>query len=769
MKKWELCMINAQQLTTCDQEPIHLLSKIQQSGVMFVLDNEDLSILQVSDNCVGLISKAPSDVLQTPFSLYFNNSIVENIKSISSSNDKSSKAQIFFDSFDEKRLFFAIHIEEHYTIVEISDVSANQENGNSIETKADMIKKSIAHCENILSFDELLKEITKSVQEISGFDRVLLYKFDKDNNGTVLAEEYQNFDESLLGHRFPASDIPVQARALYIKNRFRIIEDASETNAILIPTINSRSNAPVDMSMCYLRSVSPIHIEYLKNMGVMASMSISIAINDKLWGLIACHNKTAKKIPLSSYEIYYLLSSIFSSQIHQKELLEQYKLSATLQLKRELFITTLNQYSEYSFKEALHFEIDNLVQLINADEAIIVEEENIISKKSNLSKLEILKLLNIAKKDHKDGRFECSHLGVVYPEILEFSYRLGGLLAVRFPNEKNMWILFLKYEQLRSVFWAGNPKKQVEFKDGLMVINPRASFESWKEDVIGSSSIFLDEEIVSVELLTHKLESSIKLFEKYSETKKIKEEKLAQESKFQEQKLASISEVVGNIAHQWRQPLSVITTIASSTQLKNEIGDLSYETIEVSMEKIMSYSRYLSQTIEDFRNMMSNSIELSELSIVSIIKKALILYETVLENNNIEIFYDLEDDILLIGSENELISAFLNLLNNAIDAVSNKEKKIIFIKSSFVDEKLEIIVCDNGDGIDPAIIERIFEPYFTTKHQSIGTGLGLSIAYRILHTHHHASLKALNDTFIVNDNRYCGACLVIAFDKKATM
>lgn len=762
-------MINALQLTTCDQEPIHLLSKIQQSGVMFVLDIDDLSILQVSDNCSKLINKIPSDILETPFALYFPKSIIKKIIDIVEAKNITSKAQIFFDDLNKKRLFFAIHIEKHYIIVEISDVTSNQNNIKSLETKENMIKKSVAHCENILNFIELVTEIAKSVKEISGFDRVLIYKFDKDNNGTVLAEEYENFDESLLGHRFPASDIPVQARSLYVNNRFRIIENAGETNAILVPTINSRTNTPLDMSMCYLRSVSPIHIEYLKNMGVMASMSISIVINGKLWGLIACHNKTPKKIPLSAYEIYYLLSSIFSSQIQQKEVLEQYKLSSTLQLKRELFITSLNQYSDNSFDEALNFEIDNLTKLINCDEAIIVNEGHNISKKSNLRDDEILRLLAIVKEQKKKDIFDCSNLGILYPEVLSFSNKIGGMLALNFPNYKNIWILFLKYEQIHSVFWAGNPSKQVEFKNGIMVINPRASFESWKEDVVGSSSVFLDEEISSAQLLTKKLESTIKLFQKYEEAKKIKEEKLAQEAKFQEQKLASISEVIANIAHQWRQPLSVITTLASAIQIRQEYRNLTDEILSDNMKKIMIHSEYLSKTIDDFRHFMQNTTELSKISIVSIIKKALNLYDTVFQNNNIEVYSILEDDIIINGNENELITAFMNLFNNAIDAVSQNEQKIIYITSTTINKKLIVEICDNGCGITTEIADKLFEPYFTTKHKSVGTGLGLSIAYKTFHTNHNAFLKATNKEFIVNNNNYFGACLTIQFDENKSI
>jgi light-regulated signal transduction histidine kinase (bacteriophytochrome) len=703
---------------------------------MFVVTYDDFLIVQVSDNCSCLIQKEPSEILETSFDIYFPKTTIEKMTNISQPKNIFTEAQIFFDDFKGKRLCFAIHIEEHYIIIEVSDVTLSHSSENQ-KPKESLIKKSIAHYENALSFQELIDSIGQSVKDISGFDRVLIYKFDNDNNGTVLSEVSENFDESLMGHRFPASDIPLQARTLYIKNRFRQIEDANEKNAVMIPTINRCTDAPLDMSMCYLRSVSPVHIEYLKNMGVMASMSISIVIGGKLWGLIACHHKTSKRISLPNFDIYYLLSSIFSYQIQEKEMLEQYKLTTTLQLKRELFINGLNQYSENSFQEALNFEIKHLLNVIVCDEVIIIDGENIIAKKSSLNNDEILKVHSIANENDEATLFVSSNLGISYPEVLNFSQKLGGILAVRFPTNKNMSIVFLKYEQIYSVLWAGNPNKQVEFIDGVMVINPRASFESWKEVVTGSSSLFLNEEISSIKILTQELELSIKLFQKYEETKKIKEEKLAQEMiMLQQSKMASMGEMVGNIIHQWRQPLSLISTYATGIMVKKEHGLLNDEVLHESCEKINESTQRLSDIITVFRNYLMATKELKDVVLQDILNQSLEIINVTLLDNGITLKRNIQaqEPIIIQMVAGELSEVIINIINNAKDILLENEVENPWITVEFLktDNNIAITIEDNGGGVPTEVMPRIFEQYFTTKDKAHGTGIGLYMSYQIV-------------------------------------
>ncbi|MDD2697495.1 MAG: PAS domain-containing protein [Arcobacteraceae bacterium] len=232
-------------------------------------------------------------------------------------------------------------------------------------------------------------------------------------------------------------------------------------------------------------------------------------------------------------------------------------------------------------------------------------------------------------------------------------------------------------------------------------------------------------------------------------------------------KLASMGEMIGNIAHQWRQPLSVITTMASGIQLKKELGMLNENTLDESMDTIAEQANYLSHTIDDFRNFIRNSDEEMPLDIKTTLLKTLSLVSAVLKNHDITVIQNIEDTITIIGHENELIQAFINIINNARDAVeeniSNKDDKFIFITTKATDNGVIIEIKDNGGGIPQNIINKIFEPYFTTKHQSIGTGIGLSMTYKILTEHHNGKIEVHNEEYQYNGKNYKGACFTMMF------
>ena len=237
---------------------------------------------------------------------------------------------------------------------------------------------------------------------------------------------------------------------------------------------------------------------------------------------------------------------------------------------------------------------------------------------------------------------------------------------------------------------------------------------------------------------------------------------------FEEQsKLAAMGEMIGNIAHQWRQPLSVITTISSGIKVRSEYEKLENYNVVSDMNIIMEQAQYLSQTIDDFRNFIRDTNEVQNLSIKNTIEKTLTILHSVIVNNGITIITDLKDDMDINGYENELIQSFINIINNAKDAIKehlkNNDEKLIFINTSKEKSSLIITIKDNGGGIPHNVIHRIFEPYFTTKNKSVGTGIGLSMSYKMLVERHNASIDVSNEEYIYNNKNYKGACFKIIF------
>jgi signal transduction histidine kinase len=230
-------------------------------------------------------------------------------------------------------------------------------------------------------------------------------------------------------------------------------------------------------------------------------------------------------------------------------------------------------------------------------------------------------------------------------------------------------------------------------------------------------------------------------------------------------KLASMGEMIGNIAHQWRQPLNVISTIASGIKIKSEYSQINVSEILPDMTTIIKQTQYLSDTIDDFRDFIKNSNNKEKIILKEAIEKTLSITYSSMKSNNITIIKDIENDIFIEGFKNQLIQAFINILNNAKDALNEKEilDKFIFISAKKIDDNLVLIIKDNAKGIDENIMHKIFEPYFTTKHKSIGTGIGLSLVHQIITTHHNATIDVSNEQFIYNENVYTGACFKITF------
>jgi signal transduction histidine kinase len=229
----------------------------------------------------------------------------------------------------------------------------------------------------------------------------------------------------------------------------------------------------------------------------------------------------------------------------------------------------------------------------------------------------------------------------------------------------------------------------------------------------------------------------------------------------QQSKMAAMGEMLGNIAHQWRQPLSVITTVATGMKLQKEFNSLDDETFEKSINNITNSALYLSDTIEDFRNFFRTDKEETIFTIKDIFEKVFKLTDAQFRNHEI-IFVNDINDFELFGFENEFIQALINILNNAKDALENKDNpKLIFISTSKNENKAIIKITDNAGGIDDEIIDKICEPYFTTKHQSKGTGIGLYMTEEIIVKHMKGSLIFKNVDVIYENKNYKGVEITI--------
>jgi PAS domain S-box-containing protein len=236
-------------------------------------------------------------------------------------------------------------------------------------------------------------------------------------------------------------------------------------------------------------------------------------------------------------------------------------------------------------------------------------------------------------------------------------------------------------------------------------------------------------------------------------------------------KLVAMGEMIGNIAHQWRQPLSVVSTSASGVKVQKRMGVLSDEELEKSMDLIVSQTQYLSQTIDDFRDFIKKDTHQTKepIKIKETIEKVLTLIDSSLSNNYITVIKKIEDDGVVLGYQTELIQALINIINNAKDAmklnISDEEDRFLFVTTQKANGKIKLTITDTGGGVPVKFLDRVFEPYFTTKHQSVGTGIGLYMARDIITNHHKATLEVKNVTFDHEGKKHTGASFCMVFDE----
>ncbi len=232
-----------------------------------------------------------------------------------------------------------------------------------------------------------------------------------------------------------------------------------------------------------------------------------------------------------------------------------------------------------------------------------------------------------------------------------------------------------------------------------------------------------------------------------------------------QEKLISMGEMIGNIAHQWRQPLAVISMAANSIRLDSELGNLNSKDINKLVHEINENSQYLSNTINTFRDFIKGDDTYSLVSLYKVLQTSIMLTEASRKENFIELVVDIDENIKVEGNENELEQVLINILNNAKDKLIEKEDedRYIFLSTNRKNKKVEIKVLDNAGGFNLEIIDRVIEPYFTTKHQSVGTGLGLTIAQKII-TRHKGTLTVYNESFDYNGKHYIGASVSIVLE-----
>ena len=462
-------------LTNCDREPIHIPGSIQSHGCLIATDIHASIILRHSSNLPaafaidGEINGRPLESLLGPDATHS----VRN--ALTTSNDASRPALILGLRLGSGKTFdVAVHCFKSTVIIEFEKAS------DVAEQPLALARNMLSRLRNIDDVDRLIRDSARLVQAVLGYDRVMIYRFTHDGAGQVVSEAKRGNLESFLGQFFPASDIPQQARALYLRNTIRTISDAGGERIPLVPVLDA-SGEPLDLSYAHLRSVSPIHCEYLRNMGVAASMSISVIVGGELWGLIACHHYSPRVLSTARRVAAEMFGDFFS--LHLEALKQKRKLDSASRARRSLDRVLQLASHQTDIAEVLRDNLADFDEIMSSDGSGLWIDGN-WHPRGVVPPASAIPALARFVGSVCDGRIWATHaLSQRLAGAADYSADVSGLLAIPLSQRPRDYLFFFRREVIQTLNWAGNPEKSYETGPLGDRLTPRKSFAIWKEAV----------------------------------------------------------------------------------------------------------------------------------------------------------------------------------------------------------------------------------------------------------------------------------------------
>jgi chemotaxis family two-component system sensor kinase Cph1 len=714
-------------ITSLKEAPIHLVSEIQPHGILLVLQEPDLQILQVSRNTFSTFGISPEDMLQQELEDLLDPYQIQKIKFwLSEENlDFINPTKIWIrKQGDEYTIFDATFYRnsEGFLILEL-EPTASQENIPFLSFYH-LAQASINRLEKSKSLGDFSQIIVQEIRKMTGFDRVMLYKFCDDRHGSVIAEEKIATLESYLGLHYPESDIPQPARQLFIENSIRVIPDTNiQSSAELFPRINPVSGQPIDLTNSILRSAAPCHLEYLHNMGVAASLTISLIKDHKLWGLIACHHQSPKYVSYELRKACEFLGRIIFSEISGKEETEDYDYQLNLNHIQSLLVEYMSQ--EPNFIDGLVKNQINLLNLTNAEGAAIYFGGKYTLIGNTPQEEELNFLGEWLRNNGEDEVFFTDSLPQIYPEAISFKNVASGLLAI--PISGKNYILWFRPEMIQTVNWGGNPHQafSVDESEGNVRLCPRKSFELWKEIVQLTSLPWQNVEVKAALELQKSIINII--LRQADELAQLAED--LQRSNVELRKFAYVA------SHDLQEPLNQVANYVQLLEMRYEAE------LDADAKEFIGYvveGVILMQTLIDdvlaYCNVDTLGITFQVTEVETALNRTLKNLRQRIGETGAIITHDPLPTVM--ADETQLIQLFLNLIGNAIKFRSSQLPKIHISAKRLEDEWL-FSVQDNGIGLDPQFSDRIFTIFqrLHTRDKYPGTGIGLAICKKIIECH----------------------------------
>lgn len=720
-------------LADCAREAIRVPGAIQPHGVLLALSGDPLCIDQASANCATVLGYASSELLGRPLSVLI----------------APEQALLIALAWASPR---GVDADPLRLTIGTSDFSASLQGGaqalimelepwvDPVQERSRLITRVLRNLQAATTLETLFDISVHEIQALTGYDRVMIYRFEPEGHGKVVAEALTGTLPSYSGLNFPGSDIPPQARELYRLNWIRVIPDATYTPVPLVPALRPDSGQPLDLGYSTLRSVSPVHCEYLKNMGVQSSMSISLLDDGQLWGLIACGHPSPLLVPREYRDACALIGQLLSAKISAI-------VAANLQREREDKVALLGQLAD-AMSRADREILDGLVNrpellqaLTTAGGAAVLIEERLHRFGACPAAQDIRALhawirdVGLARQKLKERAAGLQGLGVFHTDSLHQAYAPGaayrdvasGVIAFILPKPVDNAVMWFRPQITSTMNWSGNPAQHLSpgpAGSASHRLHPRQSFALWEEQVEGVALPWSRGDLYAAEDIRR---SAL-------------ENDLERQVQREQEAVRLRDELVAVVSHDLRNPMSIIimqcglmqrwavndTTVANH-RMRRALG-----TIETATTRMNSLLEDLLDTakIEAGRYQMA----CVPLSVTSLLEEACGLLVTLTAAKDIELNCRAAPGLVVEADAERIFQVLSNLVGNAIKFTPKGGQ--INIDVSGNGPQVQFCIKDNGIGIPPEHLPHIFQRYWSVKEGNPrGNGLGLYISQGIIIAH----------------------------------
>ncbi|KTC25176.1 ATPase [Pseudomonas putida] len=709
-------------LANCAREQIRTPGSIQPQGFMVVVQEPAMLIRQVSENLPDWLGVEIDALLGVHFDAVVQDgcSFVEQLGELD--EDQSQPYHVadvqFLIGQQAQRLPMMLHRHDQVLIAEFQRPAAVPAPSSRLYP---LVRSFVGGAPDSESIDELCERAVRVIKRLTGFGRVKSYRFDTEGNGLVNAELVDDDYPSYKGLCFPASDIPAQARALYCANRIRVIEDADYQPARLLPAANLLTGQPLDLSFSTLRSVSPVHLQYMRNMQTWASMSVSIVVEGRLWGLVSCHHRTPRSVSFQVRTACELLGRVLSLQIETRE--AHLRHARMLEIRQRIVQLLGAIADQDSVRLGLRALPDIFTDFVGAAGAAVVSSTGCDTYGHTPPQARIMALVGWLTARGDAEVFHTDNAGRDIPHLAGLADMASGILAVSISELHPHYLIWFKPQQSQVVHWAGRPEKSIAQSGSL---NPRESFEQWQQIVEGFSTPWDPSEVEGVQELRQAILGIVLR----------KAEELAQLSESLEKTNKELEAFSYSVSHDLRAPLRHIAGYAELLS-DAEGANMSERSLRFlgTIENSAKFAGTLVDNLLSFSQMGRCAMHLSDVNLSAMV--ASIKLEMLPDYEGRDICWTFNALPIVVADPAFLHLALRNLIANAIKYTRGRPVALIEVDVQERDDAHVISVRDNGVGFDMQYANKLFGVFqrLHRMEEFEGTGIGLANVRRIIERH----------------------------------